>query len=94
MEWVTKFRLKSFERPFLICKSPVLLGLFLAEVSDVLLVDGAVLGHVDAELGQQRISRGGGPATEICFDVKVYHFFRSVQRQMLPGCGVLQHVCG
>ena len=50
MESVTKFR------PFLICKSPVLLGLFLAEVSDVLLVDGAVLGHVDAELGQQRIS--------------------------------------
>ena len=64
MESVTKFRLESFERPFLICKSPVLLGLFLAEVSDVLLVDGAVLGHVDAELGQQRISRGGGPATE------------------------------
>ena len=64
MESVTKFRLESFERPFLICKSPVLLGLFLAEVSDVLLVDGAVLGHVDAELGQQRISQSGGPATE------------------------------
>ena len=41
----------SFKRPFLIRKPPVLLGLFLAEVSDVLLVDGAVLGHVDAELG-------------------------------------------
>ena len=74
MESVTKFRLESFERPFLICKSPVLLGLFLAEVSDVLLVDGAVLGHVDAELGQQRISRGGGPATEIYCDFRVFNF--------------------
>ena len=77
LNWFPEILRRHRRTRFLVAESPVLLRPFLAEVCDVPLVDRAVLGHVDAELGQDRVSGGGGSVilTRHCINtLDISHF--------------------